>query len=290
MPAFFIFYLSRSGSTFLAKELCERYPVIIPPESNIMQSVLLDHHAWTADRGVDLILQDKKMKDWQIADSDIEELGYAMQSKGGFLNELCELYKNTKTSNAATIGIKKGNYIHVYQDLKAHFPNAKFIILVRDGRAIFSSQKNSTYSVTQKAFETNPIRSAMQWKQYARLAQKIKAEHPDNTMLLKYEELIQNTDEAFKKLESFIGLQPGESVMNYQVPERYGKELHQNIDKRPIANAINKWKEKLEASEISKFETIAGQDLEQNGYKRATKHSFLKNLFWKPIAQLYRFK
>jgi hypothetical protein len=275
---FFIFYLSRSGSTFLAKELCDNFPVVIPPESNAIEKLIRNKKRWNVNLGLQILKEDSKFQDWNLDIVELEKLTSTQPDKTEFIRILCQLYQNSKTHSGSLFGIKKGNYISIYKELKTMFPNAKFLILIRDGRAIFNSQKNSTYSVTQRPFETNATKAAKAWKNYMQLAVEIKATFPESTKLVRYESMVENANEVLQDIAKFLELEKGDSVMNYQVPDRYGKNLHQNIGKSPMQKAISKWKDNLPLSEIKQYEAVAGKELENNQYDLITQLSSFNRL------------
>ena len=78
--------------------------------------------------------------------------------------------------------------------LKVHFLTRNFLAIIRDGRAVFSSQKNSIYSRTGRLFQINPYRAAKAWCKMVDLLKEIKREYPQESLVIYYENLITNRE------------------------------------------------------------------------------------------------
>ena len=171
-------------------------------------------------------------------------------------------------------GFKKGTYLKYYKQLKDIFPNAKFIHIIRDGRAVFNSKKNSIYSVTGKPFETNALRAAKVWKEKVLLSKKVNDLYQDTSIIIHYENLILDTDQTLSEILEFLDLDylnAKKSNLNYKVPLRYGN-LHENIRKKPLKSRINSWKEELSKQELKEYEYVAGTILNLEGYSLCNFH------------------
>lgn len=272
---FFIFYDSRSGSTFLSNLLVERVEVTIPPETNFIIKILNNYKKKRIESISDLeyllkiIENDSKFSDWRLGIKEIREntKNKLPLSPRGFLLTIFSIYKKKHSSKFYFFGIKKGNYINNYKQIKNIFPNAKYICLIRDGRAVFNSKKNSIYSKTGEPFETNVYKAAKRWSYVVNLMLDLKKENPKQTLILYYENLINNKEKVLEKTYNFLEIKPRKkpNKENYIIPKRYGN-IHDNIKKEADASIIDKWKKNLSKEEIYSFENIASEELKNHGY------------------------
>ncbi len=197
-----------------------------------------------------------------------------------FIISIYTFYRDKYFPASKVFGVKKGSYIYHYSRLKEIFPKAKFIGIIRDGRAVFNSKKQSIYSGTGKPFEINPYRAAKEWCKKLRMLQEIKNTYKE-TLVIYYEKMIQNPIKTVKIACDFLGIssQIGNISNNkkYFVSNRYG-DLHKNIGKEALTSRISEWKNALSFDEIFAFESVAYNELLSEGYEIVNSHKSLKNV------------
>ena len=218
-----------------------------------------------------MVASDKKFQDWDISKEEIEKVVHDGMSMSEFTKAIFTLYRDKHSKDAKFFGLKK-DYTKIYPQLKEVFPNMKFVSVIRDGRAVFKSKKNSIYSVTGKPFCTNPIVAAKQWCEEVDAVNKL-----DGILKIHYEDLILNTGETIDKVLKYLEIDRESVESSYEVPERYG-ELHTNIDKKPDPTRIEAWKEKITPQEILAYELIAQKQLGKEGYELHSPPEKLKKL------------
>ncbi|MBK8366228.1 MAG: sulfotransferase [Bacteroidetes bacterium] len=106
-------------------------------------------------------------------------------------------YKNVKNIHEVTCIIDKNPYYTFQTDKILHtFPDAKFICINRDYRANILSNRQS-----QKPY--NSIKSvgyyAVIWNYYSEKLQQILSNIPNSSLLLKYEDLVENKEKRSRK-------------------------------------------------------------------------------------------
>lgn len=276
---FFLFYDSRSGSTFLASLLVKHShsTLSIAPEINMVSLLFSQYQKEIIRDGFDLdeviaiISQDAEFQNWYISPNEIRQaLSHAYPiSIREFILAMCKLYMQKHHPQATLFGFKKGSYRQFYQRINKLFPDAKFIGLIRDGRAVFNSKKHSLHTVTGKPFTTDPVQAALRWRSTVKLLRQIRKEFPERTLLIHYEELVHNPVETVLMICTFLNVQchaKPETESKYILPERYN-ELQPNIFKSAINSRIDDWKNSLSAEEILVFESLAYKQLVSEGYK-----------------------
>lgn len=147
--------------------------------------------------------------------------------------------------------------------LRKHFPNARFVFVVRDGRDAFLSAQR------------NPRMQVRDLEGYARLwkrcvAARLRQREATNILDLKYEELCANPLSTLAATMEFLG----ESVEADQLaPPVYGNTaMRQNPGHKRLADEISpqtvgQWRSRLTAAEIRRFTEIAGPELQSQGYE-----------------------
>lgn len=273
---FLLVYDSRSGSTFLANLLVKHLDAAIPPETNFITAILGNYNKQTIENETELqqvfeiVYADIKFSDWQIKREELNQ--YIIRSfpfsQRDFILQVCTLYRQKYYPNSQIFGLKKGAYLFKHQAMKELFPSAKFIKIIRDGRAVFNSKKHSIYSVTGKPFETDPYQAAQEWCKMSNLFREVSQKYPGETFRIQYEQLIQNPKKFIDQLKQFLNVSTviQAKQKNYIVAERYGN-LHENINKPPLTERIDAWKDSLTAQEIYQYETVAYENLSLAGYK-----------------------
>ena len=184
------------------------------------------------------------------------------------ISAICDLYARRTNEIEYRIGFKKGNYINHYQSLSQIFPDAKFVIMLRDGRAVFNSQRSSVYSQTGKPFETDVARAAETWRSFVVKSREVTKHFGDSTITVNYESVVADPEAAVSEVIQFLGLKQRSAdagTHSYEVADRYG-ELHRNIHSGPLSQRATAWSEELSVDEIREFETIAGDELASCGY------------------------
>jgi len=173
MKLFFILYDGRSGSTFLSKLLAEKANILIPHESNFISTILSLKSKGRASIDedeleviIDTILNEEKFKDWDFDKNELLELfgkyEFPVDIKT-VISYILERHAEKLGGKFDAIGIKKGSYLKNYNELIDLFPDAKFICLIRDGRAVYNSKKKAYIISNKTAFLNNPIYAARKW-------------------------------------------------------------------------------------------------------------------------------
>ena len=283
---FFIFFDSRSGSTYLANMLSRNPDVAIPPESNFLPRIISSFPQETFNDSreltlfLDIIFSEKKFIDWGLKKDELfKKMSKIMPiSTSKAIMSVCQEFRDVNAKDAQLFGLKKG-YIKYYKKIIALFPDAKIIGLIRDGRAVFNSKKKSIYSKTKRPFETNPYKAGIKWVGVTRKLRHIKRELPDQTLIIHYEEMVKDERNILKKISAFLGLGMRANLNNdnkYEIPGRYGN-IHSNIKKPPIKERISAWQKELVEEEIFAFESMAFTELLQEGYEPVFSKKDLNN-------------
>jgi hypothetical protein len=279
----FIIGPARSGTTLLALLLHNHPNCISAPEkkhflyfydtyknlSVVSQNLIDDLTNYFVGDGID-----PKNILFNIEDNFFEntlrvgdKINYAQLTKLIYLS----FYKNIKDVTKVTSIIDKNPYYTFQTDKILHtFPDAKFICINRDFRANILSNKQS-----QKPY--NSVKSigyyATVWNYYAKKLQYLLTSFPKTTLLLRYEDLIENKEKEVKRIFTFLNVPFSEKVFDYHkdLLEKLSKlNLTQNVYERAVkkvtdlSRPINNtrayaWKNELKESEIKQAEFICAK-------------------------------
>ena len=138
--------------------------------------------------------------------------------------------------------------------LQAHFPNAHFVGIIRDGYAIAEGIRRKTGHAIDLA--------ARQW---AKCNEILLAdfEHLEHKLLLRYEEMTEAPEATFQKICEFLGIDPGQTAYLNDKVWKIQKV------KSPIRNMNEKSFQALTLEDRAVIEKEAGKMLDRLGYRNA---------------------
>jgi hypothetical protein len=151
-------------------------------------------------------------------------------------------------------------------EILSHHPGARFIFMVRDGRDVAVSAKESIFNHFHVYY------SALRWQREQRLGLDWLARLPrEQIFLLKYEELLAAPEETVRRLCTFLGEEFQEPMLDYHRSREAQKSGSLSISwentSRPVLRENReKFRTRLSRDEIFLFEAIALKELEELGY------------------------
>lgn len=150
------------------------------------------------------------------------------------------------------------------------FPEAVFVHLVRDGRAVVLSRAQASWGTDRLEFET------LLWRS------QVEQGRADGTALggrryreIHYEAILDDPERAAHELCEIAGLEFDPGMLTYHerattiLDDQPFPEEHQNL-LRPPTKGLRDWQTELSPMQIELFECLAGDTLEAFGYRRAT--------------------
>ena len=279
----FIFGDGRSGNTFLSNEIHAYTHTVMPPENQLLNKIFYEFpkakkitSSFLREKCIAQIFKDIKFSDWELKKNEIQTLlESAPLTREEFLIECLELYCKKHAPQATAIGIQK-DYIELYPWIVSIFPNAKFLWLVRDGRAVFHSKSKSTLSDRGHVFETNAQKASCIWRYKNTQLEKIMRKASDKILQVQYENLIADTESTMKKITIFLNLNKRVNRNDaMKIPDRYGT-IHENVGKPGLKERATRWENGLSEKEIAQFEAISQAMLKKYGYTPKTKTSLIQ--------------
>lgn len=288
----FIIGIGRSGTTLLTKILNKHIDIHCQPEANFLLFFLnhFKHQTGYTTKDVNIIfeqiqtyalshpivgwdfdLDQAKKNILQICDTD-KNLSYS---------NLCKhIYSQFKTKgidkSQATIYIDKNpGYTILVDKIHDFLPDSKFIWLLRDYRANVLSRKQSAY-LKSPAVAFNAIR----WRYFNYIALKFQKKHPNNILIVRYENLVSNENDVTKEIYNFLNVDetriqntnnitfsPNQNIPAIKNHEKYLTKKYNDLNQPVNTNRVNSWKTELNSDEIVLCETICGNFAKQFGYQ-----------------------
>jgi hypothetical protein len=203
-----------------------------------------------------------------------------------YIEDLHQAYtQSLGHENKQGFAIKEGCHGLPYIDaMRADFKGAKFIVMVRDPRDIFSSYKSITELKQNKrrsfgSFTGNlclfsflfdhPGKSILSYMDYFNTA-----EDDSSVLFVRYEDLVENANEEMHKVSKFLGvpfsermLEPTNAGLSWGGNSSSGEKLNSIVGSRK-----NKWPKVLSEKEILIIEFFLGKYLHQNNYPMVNKN------------------
>jgi len=300
----FIIGPARSGTTLLALLLHNHPNCISAPEKKhflyfynkynnlkeVTPQLITDLNNYFINTGIDTknilfnIENDFFVNTLKVGD----KISYAQLTKLIYLS----FYKNVKDISKVTSIIDKNPYYTFQTDKILHiFPDAKFICIIRDYRANLLSNRQS-----QKPY--NSIKSigyySVIWNYYSEKLQSILVNSTKKSLLIRYEDLVEDKTKEVKKILSFIGVDYSDKVFDYHT-ELLEKLSKLNLEQATYERAVKKitdlskpintkrayaWKTELKESEIKQSEFICSKQGLFFNYKPEKHISLLEKIIF----------
>ena len=257
----FIVGMQRSGTTFLRLLLNRSDELFIPFETDFISAL---------ETFSDVDFNNDSQKKAVISAIEVEpftqKAGLTLNHTESIENatnmtELLDAFytDNCHQHNKKRWGIKTPGYILSMHKVLNYFPNAKFIVVMRDPRGIFYSQKNISWGLK------DPVKLAYQWNQANHNVELIERLFPQQIYVLKYEQLIEQIAPETQKLCQFIDIPFSDKLLDFSnaatdMPES-SKQWHQSSVSKPDLDKIIAWQQHLKPIEKKIIQDICEEFL-----------------------------
>lgn len=157
-------------------------------------------------------------------------------------------------------------YIECIPYLISLFPEMRFIIMIRDGRDVYSSVRHLHFG------GDNPEAVGFEWNW--RMYQAIAAEKyipPNRLIYVKYENLVTNPYETLYTICDFLGISFEAGMLNYYSSQEANNLArlphHSNVVKPLSSHSVGRYRRELTSDEIAVLESIMAPCLLAFGYE-----------------------
>lgn len=284
----FILANPRSGSSLLRIMLNSHTRIVAPPEAGFLQWWHDKYKEWSLDWNYDDKIEEyiadlqssRKIETWGLNFDEVKNV-IAMRGPatyGDLTASIYLSYAKSKSKQPRVIVDKNNYYIFHLSTLAEVWPDAKYILLVRDGRDVACSykaladlQSNSPY---RPKLPVGIVDIANEWKvNNERILSFFESLPSAFHYTLRYEDLILSTEEELTRLCDFLGVTFEASMLSFHISNRLNEdEPKSTLDwkrmtlQEPDPGNIGKYRNELDAVEIEEFNTVASAILGKFGY------------------------
>ncbi len=160
-------------------------------------------------------------------------------------------------------GLKDPELTNYLDDLKQFLPEARFIIIIRDARAVVNS-----YMENKWGLGTNAYTGALRWKREVETQLRFYESLPGYVLKLRYEDLVLDQRRVLESVCEFLEVPFEESMLDYSKQKGFIKETRENIKsfEAPDSAMTRRWKEKLSEHQICVVDSVCNALLKSLGY------------------------
>lgn len=223
----------------------------------------------------------KRIEDWKMDYAKLKER--IVQENPDTYADLVEIvyifFGEQKGKKASVIVDKNNYYIHHLNDLREIWPDAKFILLVRDGRDVACSYLNIETLVTNSPYKpklsTDISTIAKEWStNNENIMRFSKTLDEGEFMMIRFEDLVRESELYLSKVCDFLGLSFESDMLTYY--RKNAKEQDEPLSsmdwkkktlEKPDETNIGKYKRELDQTSITEFNTIAKDMLQKFDYE-----------------------
>lgn len=270
---FFIVGCGRSGTSLL-QAMISSHPVAIIPNETKFYTVIHKHYRRmgelhnerTFDRAIHAVLDCWWIQDLNLNAEEVRALCRAGQKTWEtILLALLTLY--AEKHHAQRVGEKSPAHLRHLGPLQDRFPQAKFIHVMRDPRAVVLSLVKAPFATSHVGPKIQHWRLAIDTHlKYA------DALGPARYMLVKYEDLVRSPEAVLRCVCQFLGLAfSPQMLQHHHRPVRgFGDRQYQHMANtlRPVfTSSIGKWRQELKPSQIALIEYALADGMKLMGYE-----------------------
>ena len=287
-PAPFVVGVGRSGTTMLRLMLDAHPEMAVPPETHFLPDVIK-----AVDRGADpgkvvaLLERSRRWGDLGISSDEIRAAFDGVERWDATAASRAIYLTYAGKHGKSRWGDKTPKYSLVMIDIEDALPEARFIHLIRDARAVALSRVNMVAGRGESP--PNPAGVAKRWAKRIRQA-RAQGEALGGYLELRYEDLVLHTESALRRVCDFAELTYDSQMLDYhahaserlselnrELPDAEGKrkgvvagehrlKVHALAQKPPDRDRITSWREKMSPEDQRACEEAAGDLLEELGY------------------------
>jgi len=268
---FFIVGNDRSGTTMLRLILDRGPDAAIPPESmfltDLADAFALGGPRTAAEAGelMEAVWNHPKVRLWNLpGPPPAVPAGLEPTDAYRFVVE-APFRAYAAAHGKSRWGDKTPHYVHHVDHLLAIWPQARFVVLVRDGRDVALSLKRMPFG------PNNAWAAAQWWARGIRAGEQAAARHPDRVLVVRYEDLATRPREGVPPVCAFLGLRYEEDMLALERADR-SKVVAEQASWFPTlfdgvnTGSVGRWERELSARDQRVFARLAGAELARLGY------------------------
>jgi len=273
MNPVFLVGCPRSGTTLLQRILDAHPQIAVAPETHYVRRVWKRRRELPADG--DPLDRDSRSvaQGWFTEMPEFDEMEL---DRASFLErtretrcipdlflELLRMFGERR--GASIVGEKTPNHLRSMRLLERQFPDAAFVHIVRDPRAVVDSWSRVPWT------NGSPAADAEVWRKYMQAARETPPRDPSRLYSLRYEKLVTDGVAELERLCAFLNVPYDPRIMEFH----RNTDPTLNLEREPWkANAASpldartatRWKERMSAAAIAATEAVVWSEARRLGY------------------------
>jgi hypothetical protein len=267
-PPFFIVGNDRSGTTMLRMILDGGPDVAIPPESMFLTDVTLPAADWQAL--MDEVWEHPKVRRWELPGPPPRVPDGLDDAEAARFVLGAPFVAYARKHGKPRWGDKTPHYVHHVDQLLGIWPDARFVVLVRDGRDVALSLKRMPFG------PNNAWAAAQWWARGIRAGAAAQRAHPERVRTVRYEDLAGDPAAHVPEICAFLGLAYDPAMLDLAHADRskivadqqsWFPTLFEGINTKAVA----RWQREMSPREQAVFASLARDELELLGYPVPTR-------------------
>ncbi|MDP9376889.1 MAG: sulfotransferase [Actinomycetota bacterium] len=261
---FFICGNDRSGTTMLRLILDNGPEVAIPPESMFLTD--FDANEVPGPQMMERVWTHPKVKLWDLGGGPPAlPAGLDAQEARRFIFA-APFWAYAVKHGKPRWGDKTPHYVHHVDRLLDIWPQARFVVLVRDGRDVALSLKKMPFG------PNNAWAAAQWWARGIRAGQAAAQAHPAQVKQFRYEDLVEDPERGVRSVCEFLGLRFDPRMLALEaadpakiVPDQrsWFPGLFDGVHHR----AAGRWRHDMTPRDQAIFASLADAELQELGYE-----------------------
>lgn len=197
--------------------------------------------------------------------AEINKIKLSINNKNSIESILAQLNKiQNKNQAVKEWGEKTPRHYEHLEQIRHFFKDCKIIIIKRDPRDIFLSQKKIKWGTK------NPLEFVIRYKRFQRIVHENKEKK--DVFVLKYEEVLSNSKDNLEKLYDFLEISFDENLISnfsnlkYQNYSKVLEPWKNNNGGSLLKTNFNKWKSDVEDKDIQFISFFLRKGIDSYGY------------------------
>ena len=216
-----------------------------------------------------------RFRQWKISTEEIDFSGEELtpQGYGRIMEKVAAGYAYSHAGYASEdftwVDHTPSNILH-FNKLNKWFPESKFLFIMRDPRAVYTSVKDLDWGAN------TALRFGAIWMEYTATFLAVRELFPDRILMVRYEDIVVDPAVQVKGICDFCGLAFTPEILEgkgFKLPG-YTADQHRLVGNRPVAENIDKWKHRLSERDLLLIETVCGTVMGAFGYQRLMPDSY----------------
>lgn len=179
---------------------------------------------------------------------------------------------------------KNPSYTFVFEDIIKLYPEAKFLVALRDYRAYCLSQKqHRAQTLFSKYLANSHAAVAYFWRLNYAYVHRLQTQYPDKVLLVPYDRIVTDKEQMLRQVCNFVDIPFDNAILRHEEAKSTEKKIRDNtlqanelgdyevrkktnVTQATFTNRLQAWQTQLSPNEIAIAEVIAGKTARNWGY------------------------